>query len=266
MAFCTKCGAEIKGTEQFCPSCGAAVSPDSSSASPDEDLQSKMSYADSIMNAADVCYQNADQTYNSAVYARNQDYAKKTTHSNFIHGMFFTIFCVLIILISSAAKNAVLFLILLAIGIFVLVCINASSNKAIKGKCDAEFARTADFCNAKVAEGQKLLADNLDRLAFIPMDYWYPMATGYMLHMIQTNRADTINQLLQMYDEQLHRWKIENAQAQMVELQRQQTDSLNGIRTSSAISAAANAANVAVNSANLAVNSANLAAHLIHWL
>jgi len=52
----------------------------------------------------------------------------------------------------------------------------------------------------------------------------------------------------------------------MVELQRQQTDSLNGIRTSSAISAAANAANVAVNSANLAVNSANLAAHLIHWL
>ncbi len=100
-----------------------------------------------------------------------------------------------------------------------------------------------DAQNAAAAEakrGEDILAQHADELAFLPVDYWYPLATGYMLKMLVTNRADDVREALNLFDEQLHRWKVEEANAQVVEEQRQQTEHLKKIRTNSAISAVAN--------------------------
>ncbi len=97
------------------------------------------------------------------------------------------------------------------------------------------------------AAGVKVLEDNIDDIAFLPDDYWYPLATGYLVKMIQTNRAETLPAALDLFDAQLHRWKIEEANAEMVAQQRAQTEHLNSIRKSSKVNAAANVANTMFN-------------------
>ena len=97
------------------------------------------------------------------------------------------------------------------------------------------------------AEGTKLIDENSDVLSVIPSEYWYPQATDYLYRMVSTNRADSINQALQMFDEQKHRWNVEQANNEMIQQQRQQTNSLASIKTSSKISAAANVVNALSN-------------------
>ena len=101
--------------------------------------------------------------------------------------------------------------------------------------------------DAEEAKGSTILEDNISELSVIPNDYWYPLATNYLLKVVQTGRAETVNQALQMFDEQLHRWKVEEANASIVAQQQAQTEALKGIRKSSAINAAANVANAAAN-------------------
>ncbi|MBQ6582549.1 MAG: hypothetical protein IJH77_01840, partial [Mogibacterium sp.] len=107
---------------------------------------------------------------------------------------------------------------------------------------------------ASVAEADELeknglavLAEDPSVLTVIPEEYRYPMATSYLLNIVETGRTDNINQALQMYDEQLHRWNVESANAEILSHQREQTTALKGIRRSNAINAAANVANAAAN-------------------
>lgn len=87
-------------------------------------------------------------------------------------------------------------------------------------------------------------------MSLLPSEYWYPMATGYLLKAVQTGRATTLGEAIDKYEEQLHRWKIEEANAQMVAQQEQQTAHLKSIRTSNKINAAANVTNAFVNIAS----------------
>ena len=114
-------------------------------------------------------------------------------------------------------------------------------------RIDSEHAGCMKEADAEEAKGTKILEDNIPSLSVIPNDYWYPLATNYLLKVVQTGRAETVNQALQMFDEQLHRWKIEEANASIVAQQKAQTEALRGIRKSSAINAAANVANAAAN-------------------
>jgi len=112
---------------------------------------------------------------------------------------------------------------------------------------NARKAGTMKAADTEEEKGTMILEDNVSSLSVIPNDYWYPLATNYLLKVVQTGRADTVNQALQMFDEQLHRWKVEEANASILAQQQAQTEALKGIRKSSAINAAANVANAAAN-------------------
>lgn len=99
-------------------------------------------------------------------------------------------------------------------------------------------------------KAQRIFENNIEDMNFLPVDYWYPMATGYMIKMVGTQRADTLKEALAMYDAQLHRWKVEEANAQMVEQQMIQSAHLKSIKNSSRVNAAANVANTIFNIAN----------------
>ena len=114
-------------------------------------------------------------------------------------------------------------------------------------KIESVRSASMNAADAEEAKGARILEDNVPTLSIIPNDYWYPMATNYLLKVVQTGRADTVNQALQMFDEQLHRWKVEEANASIVAQQKAQTEALKGIRRSSAINAAANVVNAAAN-------------------
>ena len=110
-----------------------------------------------------------------------------------------------------------------------------------------EYVTSVSRADEAEAAGNDILTRHASALAVIPEEYRYPMATGYLLKVVETGRAENINQALQMYDEQLHRWNVESANAEILSQQEAQTQALKGIRRSSAINAAANVTNAAVN-------------------
>lgn len=95
--------------------------------------------------------------------------------------------------------------------------------------------------------GRRIVQEHEEELSFLPDEYLFPEATGYLVKITQSGRAVDLNQALMMLDEQLHRWKIENANEAILAQQQMQTQSLKGIRRSSAVSAAANVINAASN-------------------
>ena len=112
--------------------------------------------------------------------------------------------------------------------------------KVFLTKIEADLADAERIADAEDTKGTEILESNGSVLSVIPSEYWYPKATNYILRVIQTGRADSINQALVMFDEQNHRWKVEDANASIVAQQTEQTKALKGIRKSSAVSAGAN--------------------------
>lgn len=77
----------------------------------------------------------------------------------------------------------------------------------------------------------------------IPQDYRYYIAINYIVDCLQKGRADSMKEAINLYEEQLHRWKLENAAMEAVILQQQQAASLRSIQASSRVAAVASTAN-----------------------
>lgn len=75
------------------------------------------------------------------------------------------------------------------------------------------------------------------------------MATEYLIKVVAAGRADSLKEALNLFDAQLHRWRVEEANNAIL-AQQLQTAHLASIRTSSKISAAANVTNTLLNFAN----------------
>lgn len=74
-----------------------------------------------------------------------------------------------------------------------------------------------------------------ENLGIIPPNYRYALAVQYIYESMLNMRARNLTEAINLYEEQLHRWRIEDAQQRMVELARQQT-------VAAQVSAAANVA------------------------
>lgn len=131
----------------------------------------------------------------------------------------------------------------IALGIF----FGYSIYKKAKNESDADSITRQQAVEKERAAAQQVFDDNVNALAFLPVDYWYPLATEYLVKVVRTERADTLAKALSMFDEQLHRWKIEEANAEIVAQQKAQTANLNSIRKSSKVNAIANTASAIVN-------------------
>lgn len=81
-------------------------------------------------------------------------------------------------------------------------------------------------------KGRAVLDDNNASLSFLPDDYWYPLATTYLYKVVSSERADTLKEALAMFDEQLHRWKMERSNSELARQLSYQTQALQGIQDS----------------------------------
>ena len=97
----------------------------------------------------------------------------------------------------------------------------------------------------------KIYAENAEIISFVPEEYFFPMATEYMLRMVQTKRAETLNEALGMFDQYYHRWKLEQASEAALREQEAQTAALKGIRKSSTITAASSTVTAAAATAKV---------------
>ena len=67
-------------------------------------------------------------------------------------------------------------------------------------------------------------------MEFIPEGYRFDVAINYMAKMVYDDRADTLRNALDRFDEQMHRWKMENAQEEFLKIQALQLKQLNDLK------------------------------------
>ena len=79
-------------------------------------------------------------------------------------------------------------------------------------------------------------------IAVLPPDYQYSMAAEYIYSCLRNQRANTIGEAINLYEDQLHKWRVENSLQQLNQIQKEQAASLRYIKTTSGIAAAASVA------------------------
>jgi len=102
--------------------------------------------------------------------------------------------------------------------------------------------KVGQYVNKRQSEivlGQKVFANNIDGLSVLPEDYCNLKATTYILEVVRSGRAQSINEALNMFDTYLHRKNMEDTSQQILLMQQQQTAYLKSIKTRSGISAMA---------------------------
>ncbi|WP_394524832.1 hypothetical protein [Lacrimispora sp. JR3] len=55
-----------------------------------------------------------------------------------------------------------------------------------------------------------VVKEKLEIISIIPEKYRYPLATDYLADVLICGRADTMKEALNLYEEQIHRWKVES--------------------------------------------------------
>ena len=73
---------------------------------------------------------------------------------------------------------------------------------------------------------EKFGETNKHLLAFLPSKYRNLEATSYMLMVVSDGRAETLKEAMNLYEEQLHRWKMEDLAQKNAEIQEYMADAL----------------------------------------
>lgn len=81
-----------------------------------------------------------------------------------------------------------------------------------------------------------------DKITILPPDYQYSMAAEYIYSCLRNQRANTIGEAVNLYEDQLHKWRVENSLQQLNQMQKEQAASLRYIKATSGIAAAASVA------------------------
>lgn len=123
---------------------------------------------------------------------------------------------------------AQLFICSIAFVISLIIAISAkSTTKRIEKECDDDFEcrikpQIEESQNNLISLKQNLSSfakDNHYVVEFLPAPYRNPQAASYMLLAVSNGRADTLKEAINLYEEQLHRWKLEQYARQSAEAQ-----------------------------------------------
>ncbi len=110
---------------------------------------------------------------------------------------------------------------------------------AYKKKLERECMEAEQQAALEQEAGQKILQEHQEELSVIPVDCLYPLATEYLIKMLESGRAETLKEALQLFDEQLHRWNMEASYANILAEQQRQTQYLRNIEHNTRETAAA---------------------------
>lgn len=94
---------------------------------------------------------------------------------------------------------------------------------------------------------QDIIGQISDDIQIIPVDYRYSMAVEYIYSCLLNQRAATIGEAINLYEDQIHKWKMEQMQEQILESTRQQQVTMRNIERNSSVAAAASVAGAMLN-------------------
>lgn len=215
-----------------------------------EELLQQVKQADRICKEANVHYEKAAQAEQKS--AERSAAMKNAVKKGILTGVVVWIVCYVVAAVIGVipAIGNVLGGVIRLLADFVAIFVGWSTWRNEKKTAKEDIEKLSAQVQAERDAGQAVFDAHAEEMSFLPVDYWYPLATEYMLKVLQTGRASTLGGAIDHFEDQLHRWKVEEANSQMLELQKQQAAQLASIKTSSKVSAAANVTNAFINIAN----------------
>lgn len=189
-----------------------------------DNLLEALRKADKICNQANVYMEKISQGENqiSNLEASKETIKNKWIKRTIICGLLFFVWLIVIIVCYQKYKKEI-------------------------AEVDAQIARIRRQNELEYQKAQEIYDNNYSDLAFLPSEYWYPLATNYLVQAIELKRVNTLGEALNIFDAQLHRWRVEQANAGILAQQQMQTRHLSSIRKTSKINAVANVTNATVN-------------------
>ena len=189
-----------------------------------DNLLEALKKADKICNQANVHMEKVSQGENqiSNLEASKEAVKNKWIKRAIIGGLLFFVWLIVIIVCYQKYKEEI-------------------------AEIDAQIAGIRRQNELEYQKAQEIYESNYSDLSFLPSDYWYPLATNYLVQAIELGRVTTLGEALNLFDAQLHRWRVEQANTNLLAQQQMQTRHLSSIRKSSKINAIANVTNATVN-------------------
>ena len=126
-----------------------------------------------------------------------------------------------------APKNKLKYILIsiIAIGLFFFYGPISNSKKKL---CDQKQEELNAILE-RYREAYGPVAEKCERLLLNKDEYNTPMSVDYLIHMIETGRVDSMKELYDKLDEQLHRWTMEKLQKDQLDVQIEQSRQLREI-------------------------------------
>lgn len=94
--------------------------------------------------------------------------------------------------------------------IVIAIIVDVSKNKKIKTKKSKRLPELYEEKRIDTQKLQQIMDLHKNKFNMFPQEYMIPFALEYFISVIRSGRADTMKEAMNMYEDQLHKWKMEN--------------------------------------------------------
>lgn len=105
------------------------------------------------------------------------------------------------------------------------------------GRLKREIPQWQANADARYEALRSDLLKNKHLVEWLPEHYWSSEAVKHMLHYLKYGRADTYKEMLNLYDQQMHMWRMEQNQQQMLNNIQHQSQMMRTTMTMASIAA-----------------------------
>lgn len=239
--FCNKCGMKVEENQQYCGGCGNPLQPMQIASNKDELVFNKQELERELYEVV-VPLQKIEEHYKRCLQLQKQiETAEKNSDfmvlklvvsipAGIILG--YIVFAFVFVLLGKDfldqfPSEIILLLIFFGmvqfgIGIYLLM------HFSLKGVFKKNTEKNVNKLKVQIDENQKAYYD-LSQIIYptlkryLPEDYWYSQAVSSIAGYFRTGRASTIKEALNLYEEEMHRLRMENMQEQTLRQSQKQT-------------------------------------------
>ena len=207
--YCKNCGASIEENTRFCPNCGQAFTQQNDVV---EIVRfDPLSCSRELEGIIPPLKEMETQYQKINFYETQASHAGRETKiivncACISAGLI--VDCILGKIFPSLLRSNFLFFLIWVIvsGLAFIFTRNMLGN--LKGKEESSLAHKQDIFREKYASIYEMIAPVLER--YVPVDYRYSTAVQSICFYFRNMRADTIKEAINLYEEELHRLRLEN--------------------------------------------------------
>ncbi len=242
--FCNKCGKEVRENQMFCDACGNKINLMTNTANNRTTVMFKAQQVGHELCNIVGPLQKVEEYYNKGIKIQKRlNDAIKNKNADFMGlklgisafaalfvggyiGLYIAGFIYYIsnYTVSPLILLPIIFVCMIVIGVVAYFLLH----KMLKKKMEKRHEKLVDSLQMDFNNNQLLYFDVLETVLpvlkkYIPEDYWYSQAVASIGGYFRNGRAGTMKEALNLYEEEMHRLRMENMQEQTLRLNQKQT-------------------------------------------